>query len=179
MIEGSGTAQAVINHCAGLTYTCRFTKSNSHHYNRPFLFYTSLCSISYTDCGHNAAPMWSTHRDHVQEKHRQICSLTLWSNSRCLVLGNIKNIQSRYIDTSNVTISWYIDMCLLESINLNYLVSMAIKPCDHCLKLSCDYCQYCMSLLVVTILQTEVYKWPQIRTNGSVCCCYARNVRRL
>ena len=49
-------------------------------------------------------------------------------------------------------------MCLLESINLNYLVSMAIKPCDHRLKLSCDYCQYCMSLLVVTILQTEVYK---------------------
>jgi len=35
---------------------------------------------------------------------------------------------------------------------------MAIKPCDHCLKLSCDYCQYCMSWLLVTILQTEVYK---------------------
>jgi len=33
-----------------------------------------------------------------------------------------------------------------------------------------------MSLLVVIILQTEVYKWPQIRTNGSTCCCYARNV---
>ena len=30
---------------------------------------------------------------------------------------------------------------------------MAIKPCNHCLKLPCDYCQYCMSLLVVTILQ--------------------------
>jgi len=30
---------------------------------------------------------------------------------------------------------------------------MAIKPCDHCPKLSCDYCQYCMSLLLVIILQ--------------------------
>jgi len=40
------------------------------------------------------------------------------------------------------------------------LVSMAIKPCDHCVKLSCDYCQ--LSLLVVIILQTEVYKWPQL-----------------
>jgi len=32
-----------------------------------------------------------------------------------------------------------------------------------------------MFLLVVIILQTEVYKWPQIRTNGSIYCC-ARNV---
>ena len=56
---------------------------------------------------------------------------------------------------------------------------MAIKPCDRCLKQSCDYSQYCISLLVVIILQTEVYKWPQFGTNGSICCCYARNVRRV
>ena len=53
-----------------------------------------------------------------------------------------------------------------------------MKPCDHCLKPSCNYCQYRMSLLVVTILQTEVYKWPQFGTNGPICC-YARNVRRV
>ena len=55
---------------------------------------------------------------------------------------------------------------------------MAIKPCDRCLKLSCDYCQYCTSLLVVIILQTEVYKWPQFGTNGSICC-HARNISRV
>jgi len=56
---------------------------------------------------------------------------------------------------------------------------MAIKSCDHCLKLSCD-CQHCTSLLLITILQTEVYKWPQIRSNGSICCilryyCHCKN----
>jgi len=75
------------------------------------------------------------------------------------MLGSIKNIWSQYIVTSNVIISQYIDMCLLESINLKLLIGfMTIKPCDHYLKPSCDHYQYCMSLLVVIILQTEVYK---------------------
>ena len=50
-------------------------------------------------------------------------------------------------------------MCLLELINLKLLIGfMAIKPCDHCLKHSCNHYQSCMSLLVVIILQKEVYK---------------------
>jgi len=40
-------------------------------------------------------------------------------------------------------------------------------------------CFYWLSLF----FKTEVYKWPQFQTsylrlgtNGSICCCYARNV---
>ena len=36
--------------------------------------------------------------------------------------------------------------------------TVQIIPCDYCLKPSCNYRQYCLSLLVVINLQTEVYK---------------------
>jgi len=47
---------------------------------------------------------------------------------------------------------------------------MAIKPCKYCLKTSCDYYQYCPQFQI-PYLSNEM--------NGSVCCCYARNVSRV
>jgi len=48
---------------------------------------------------------------------------------------------------------------------------MAIKPCDLCLKLSCDYRQYCMSLLVVIIVQmTSIWnEWIRMLLSCQKC----------
>ena len=75
------------------------------------------------------------------------------------------------IDTSNVTMSWC--MCVLESINLNLLTGFHGSSTLWSLPEAILWLVPCLCWLSLFFGGVQ---WPQF---GSICCCYARNVRRV
>ena len=66
---------------------------------------------------------WSKLPGHVRARHMYSIARHVQKPARCVEVtdsaGRYKKIRSQYIETSNVMISRSIDMCLLESVNLN------------------------------------------------------------